>query len=80
MPFGTRNGSHRGKDYWQPLVDFVYKMAEEGTISPEDPDIIFFTDDVDEAVAHLQRHAVRQFGQRLPKPNSLLDEQSLAKS
>ncbi|BCU76417.1 hypothetical protein [Luteolibacter sp. LG18] len=71
-----------GKDYWQPLVDFLYKMAEEGTISPEDPDIVFFTDDVDEAVAHLQRHAVRQFGlrkRRLPKPMPLLDEQALAK-
>lgn len=72
-----------GKDYWKPLMEFVYKMAEEGTISPEDPDIIFFTDDVDDAVAHLQRHAVRQFGlrrRRLPKPSPLLDERSLAKS
>ena len=71
-----------GKDYWQPLVDFVDRMAEEGTISPEDPNIIFFTDDVEEAVAHLQRHAVRQFGlrrQRLPKPSPLLDEQALAR-
>lgn len=72
-----------GKDYWQPLMDFVYRMAEEGTISPEDPDLIFFTDDVDEAVAHLQRHAVRQFDlrrRRLPKPNPLLDERALARS
>lgn len=53
-----------GKDYWQPLMDFVYKMAEEGTISPGDPELIFFTDDIEEAKAHLQRHAVRQFGLR----------------
>ncbi|MGD9419041.1 MAG: TIGR00730 family Rossman fold protein [Verrucomicrobiota bacterium JB025] len=53
-----------GKDYWQPLMDFVYKMAEAGTISPDDPELIFFTDDVAEAMAHLQRHAVRQFGLR----------------
>lgn len=56
-----------GKDYWQPLMDFVYRMAEEGTISPDDPELIFFTDDVEEAVAHLQRHAVRQFGLRRKK-------------
>jgi hypothetical protein len=33
-------------------------------ISPADPELIFFTDDVEEAAAHLKRHAVRQFGLR----------------
>jgi uncharacterized protein (TIGR00730 family) len=66
-----------GKDYWQPLMDFIYKMAEEGTISPDDPELIFFTDDIDEAAAHLQRHAVRQFGLRrkaMPRSIRLLGE------
>ncbi|MBG7607407.1 MAG: TIGR00730 family Rossman fold protein [Verrucomicrobia bacterium] len=66
-----------GKDFWQPLMDFVYKMAEEGTISPKDPDLIFFTDSVEEAKAHLQRHAVRQFGLRrknIPKRIPILGE------
>lgn len=70
-----------GKDYWKPLMDFVYRMAEEGTISPDDPDLIFFTDDVEDAVAHLQRHAVRQYGLRrrkIPKPIKLLGEKELA--
>ncbi len=53
-----------GRDYWQPLVDFFDRMVEEGTVGPDDPNIIFVTDDVDEAVAHLRRHAVRQFGLR----------------
>jgi predicted Rossmann-fold nucleotide-binding protein len=69
-----------GKDYWKPLIDFVYQMAEEGTISPEDPELIFFTDDVAAATAHLQRHAVRQFGlrrKRAPKPIKLLGEKGL---
>jgi uncharacterized protein (TIGR00730 family) len=71
-----------GKDYWQPLMDFVYRMAEEGTISPDDPDLIFFTDDVEEATAHLQRHAVRQFGLRRkkqPEPIKILGEKKLVK-
>lgn len=70
-----------GRDYWQPLMDFVYRMAEEGTISPDDPELIFFTDDVEDAVAHLQRHAVRQFGlrrKRTPRPIRILGEKSLA--
>lgn len=71
-----------GKDYWQPLMDFVYRMAEEGMISPDDPDLIFFTDDVEDAVAHLQRHAVRQFGlrrKRQPHPIKLLGEKKMPK-
>jgi uncharacterized protein (TIGR00730 family) len=72
-----------GKDYWQPLMDFVYHMADSGTISPTDPDLIFFTDDVADAIAHLHRHAVRQFGlrrQKLPKPRALLGEKGVAKA
>ena len=68
-----------GKDYWQPLMDFVHRMAEQGTISPEDPDLIFFTDDIAAAKAHLQRYAVRQFGLRrkyVPKPIKLLGEKA----
>jgi hypothetical protein len=69
-----------GKDYWQPLMDFVYRMADEGMISPEDPEMIFFTDDVAEAAAHLQRHAVRQFGlrkKRQPHPIKVLGEKAI---
>ena len=72
-----------GKDYWQPLMDFVYHMAEAGTISPADPELIFFTDDVGDAIAHLQRHAVRQFGlrrQKLPKPSALFGEKPVVRS
>lgn len=57
-----------GKDYWQPLMDFVYRMADAGMISPDDPELIFFTDDVEDAVSHLKRHAVRQFGLRQKRP------------
>jgi hypothetical protein len=69
-----------GKDYWQPLMDFVHKMAEQGMISPEDPDLIHFTDDVEEATAFLQHHAVRQFGlrrKRVPRPIKVLGEKPL---
>jgi uncharacterized protein (TIGR00730 family) len=72
-----------GKDYWQPLMDFVYHMADAGMISPSDPDLIFFTDDVEEAMAHLQRHAVRQFGLRrhnLPDPKPVLGEKGVSVS
>ncbi len=69
-----------GRDYWQPLMDFVYRMAEEGMISPQDPELIFLTDSVEEAKAHLQRNAVRQFGLRrrkVPKPMPVLGERAV---
>lgn len=69
-----------GREYWQPLMDFVYKMADEGMISPQDPDLIFFTDDIEEAKAHLQRHAVRQFGlrrKRIPEKIRAFGEKSI---
>ena len=72
-----------GRDYWQPLMDFVYRMAKAGTISPEDPELIFFTDDVDEAIAHLKRHAVRQFGlqkRHLPTAKGILGESEMSAS
>ncbi len=71
-----------GKDYWQPLMDFVHRMAEHGMISPDDPDLIFFTDSIEEASAHLQRHAVRQFGlrhKRVPKAMRILGEKPMAR-
>lgn len=71
-----------GRDYWQPLMDFLYKMADEGMISPQDPDLIFFTDDIDDAAAHIQRHAIRQFGLRkksIPRSIAALGEKDIVK-
>ena len=45
-----------GKEYYQPLMDVFKKMQEDGTISPEDLDLLLFTDDVEEAMAHIQRY------------------------
>ena len=51
-----------GKEYWRPLVEFLNEMAEAGTIDGADLDLFLFTDSVDEAMAHIQKHAIDQFG------------------
>ncbi len=52
-----------GRDYWEPLVDFIRgRMLEAGTISPGDERIITVTDSPEEAVAVLEREAVKAFG------------------
>lgn len=51
-----------GVDYWKPLMGFIDHMKLEGTISPEDLDLILITDSVDAAMAHLEEKAIKQFG------------------
>ena len=70
-----------GKEYWTDLCDFMHGMIAGGTINAGDLDLIKFTDSVDEAVAHLQEHAVKQFGlrrTRVPRKSVLLGEQGIA--
>jgi uncharacterized protein (TIGR00730 family) len=53
-----------GTDYWREMIDFIAKMARVGTISPEDVKLIYATDSVDEAIAHIRKHAIEPFGLR----------------
>jgi uncharacterized protein (TIGR00730 family) len=41
--------------YHKKLIEFIDVMKEEGTISPEDLDLIIWTDSIDEAVAHIKK-------------------------
>lgn len=42
-----------GKEYYQPLVENIEWMAEQGTISKEDMGLVLVTDNVDEAMRHI---------------------------
>src|SRR5262245_44209095 len=56
-----------GTDYWKPFITLLKEMIDEGAVSPEDLDLLKVTDDLDEAVAHLEKNAVAAFGlRRLP--------------
>jgi hypothetical protein len=71
-----------GSEFWGEMRKFIDAMLAGGTISPEDLDLIKWTDSIDEAMAHLQEHAVKQFGLRLargvPHGSKLLGERDLA--
>jgi uncharacterized protein (TIGR00730 family) len=45
-----------GKSYYQPLMDYIKLMAEQGTISKEDISLVLLTDDKDEAINHIQSY------------------------
>lgn len=50
-----------GMDYYRPLQEYIKFMAEEGTISPEDLDLLLFTDDPEEAVEHIRRYIAANY-------------------
>jgi uncharacterized protein (TIGR00730 family) len=69
-----------GQDFWPEMRQFMDHMLKGATISPEDLDLIKWTDSVDEAVAHLKEKAVKQFGlrsARVPHSSPWLGEKAL---
>ncbi len=45
-----------GKKYYQPLMEMIEWMVEQGTISKEDMSLVLLTDDEDEAFGHIQSY------------------------
>jgi uncharacterized protein (TIGR00730 family) len=71
-----------GTDYWSQLIDFIQQMAQRGKISSSDLTLIFTTDSVDEAIAHIRSKTIEPFGLRrvahMRRHFPWLGEQSLA--
>ena len=57
-----------GAAYWRPLTDLLHRMVADGAIAPTDLNLLLVTDDVEEAVDHLERTAIDGFALRRPKP------------
>ncbi len=51
-----------GVEYWRELTALLEKLARAGTISPADLDLVYVTDSVAEAAAHLATRAIQPFG------------------
>ena len=57
-----------GTDYWKELIDFMNKMAQRGMIADADLCLIYATDSVEEAIAHIRIKAIEPFGlKRVPR-------------
>ena len=50
-----------GKSYFKTLIDNINFMAEQGTISPEDMNLVLLTDDVDEAIDHIRKYITTNY-------------------
>lgn len=51
-----------GTDYWKELLHFIETMAQRGMIAARDLSLIYATDSVDEAVAHIRAKTIEPFG------------------
>jgi uncharacterized protein (TIGR00730 family) len=64
-----------GRDYYAPMIEFLESMVAAGTISITDLDLLMVTDSVNEAMAHIESHAIQKFGlRRVPKRSWILGE------
>src|SRR4029453_2363038 len=51
-----------GTDYWKELIGFINKMAQHGMIAAADLKLIYATDSVEDAIAHIRSKAIEPFG------------------
>ena len=50
-----------GRAYWQPLAALLTQMEQQGMVAPLDLRLLTYTDSVEEALAHIEQHAVVRF-------------------
>jgi predicted Rossmann-fold nucleotide-binding protein len=63
-----------GKEYYQPLMEYLEHMLEAGTISKGDLDYVELTDDPDEAVLLLEKYIQEHYKIRKRKGFWVLGE------
>lgn len=66
-----------GTEYFADLKDMLEHMVEEETISPEDIDLFYFTDSIEDAMNHIKANIVDKYDLKLekrPQPSGLLLE------
>lgn len=56
-----------GKVYFQPLLDYCQMMAEQGTISKEDMNLVLLTDSIDDAMSHIGAYVTQNYQVKLRK-------------
>jgi hypothetical protein len=70
-----------GASYWKPFTDLLKGMVAMGTVSLSDLNLFLVTDDVSEAMAHIEHHSVRRFGltrRKGPPPRRWLWEEGVS--
>jgi uncharacterized protein (TIGR00730 family) len=69
-----------GREYHRELEEHVERMVREKTISNEDAGLYLFTDSIEQAVQHINKHAIEGFGlkkKKVIRPWGILGERRL---
>ncbi|HWB94809.1 MAG TPA: TIGR00730 family Rossman fold protein [Puia sp.] len=67
-----------GKEYYQPLFDYMEDMASEGTISREDLSLVLLTDSIAEATQHIDTFIKKNYREKSRKRKWWLFEKNPA--
>jgi uncharacterized protein (TIGR00730 family) len=59
-----------GTAYWEPFLQLLREMVDEQAISASDLDLLKVTDDLDEAIRHIEAHTIGSFGLRRVKQHA----------
>jgi len=62
--------------YHEELIHHIQRMSQHESISPEDMELLFVTDSVDDLLDHIQKYSIAKFGliKKVYKPNWLFGE------
>ncbi len=63
-----------GRDYYKDVWEMLQKMVAAKTVSPEDLNLVLFTDDLQEAVNHISFYLKQHYRLTKVKPRKLLLE------
>ena len=66
-----------GTEYFRELREMLEHMVEEETISPEDIDLFYFTDSIEDAMDHIKVNIIDKYGvtkKKVPTPSRILLE------
>jgi uncharacterized protein (TIGR00730 family) len=66
-----------GVDYWSGFREQLDRMVRDGAIDAADLQLLYITDSVDDALAHVREYAIQPFGlkvTRAPRPSRWLGE------
>ena len=65
-----------GAAYWRGFLELLEDMVKAGTVSAGDLQLFLVTDDLKEALAHIKKYAIEEFGlaPKPPTPSRLLGE------
>lgn len=63
-----------GKDYYRDIWEMLQKMLQAKTISPQDLELVLFTDDIQQAVNHIEFYIKKHYEVKKVKPAKLLLE------